>query len=106
MARKRMIDPSFWSDEKVAGLTFAGRLTFIALWTLAEDTGVGRADPRQLRSQVFPYDSVSIGEFEKIIDDIARSGMIKLFQVKGQHYYKVINFRKHQTMHLLFLVSD
>ncbi len=98
MARKRMIDPSFWSDEKVARLSFAGRLTFIALWTFAEDTGVGRGDPRLLKSQIFPYDSMTTEQFKQILCEIAASGMIRLYRVEEQHYYKVVNFKKHQKI--------
>ena len=42
MSRRRMIEPAFWMDEKVGALSPRARLTYIALWTLAEDSGVGR----------------------------------------------------------------
>ncbi len=39
MPRSRMIKPEFWSDEKLAGVSFEARLVFIGLWTWAMIAG-------------------------------------------------------------------
>jgi hypothetical protein len=39
MARRRMIDPTFWKDPGVRKLTFAERLRFIGLISNSDDEG-------------------------------------------------------------------
>lgn len=98
MPRKRMIDPSFWTDEKVGGLSPRARLTFIALWNFAEDSGVGRAHTTFLKNTVFPYDEISVKEFEKIFDELVASGLIVTYTHQSQNYYYICNFKKHQKI--------
>ena len=56
MARKRMIDPEFWSDEEIATLSFPARLFYIGLWNFADDEGKGKGHSKLLKAQIFPYD--------------------------------------------------
>ena len=96
MARKRMIDPAFWEDEKIGALSPRARLTFIALWNFAEDTGVGRAKRVYLKNQIFSYDDLSLKEFEDIFKELVDQKLITLFTAQGQTYYFINNFKKHQ----------
>ena len=56
MARKRMIDPSFWTDEKLGECSVNERYLFMGLISNADDEGYGRANPKLLKSLLFPYD--------------------------------------------------
>ena len=96
MARKRMIDPSFWEDEKIGALSPRARLAFIALWNFAEDSGVGRAQTVYLKNQIFAYDAMSPKEFEAIFKELVDQKLITLFSDEEQTYYFVNNFKKHQ----------
>lgn len=98
MPRKRMIDPSFWRDEKIGQCTPTERLLFIGLWTYAEDTGAGRANPILLRADIFPYDSLSEAALEQALEKLAELGLILLYEAGRQRYYFVTNFKKHQTI--------
>lgn len=98
MARKRMISPDFFSDEKVGALSPIGRLIFIGLWILAEDNGVGRANMAMLRGQILPYDDISLAEFTTEFQELSKLNLINTYEVKGQSYYRIINFLKHQTI--------
>jgi len=99
VARKRMIDPSFWIDEKVGELAFVERLIFIGLWTFADDNGVGRANPKQLKAAILPYDDTfRVSDFEKSLAKIATLKLITLYEIDGQKYYFVNNFKRHQTI--------
>ena len=98
MARKRMIDPNFWRDEKLAQCTYMERLLFQGLWTFAEDNGVGRANPMLIKADVFPYDSIKISEIETSLEKLESLGLILLYEIDGQKYYCVINFLKHQVI--------
>jgi len=98
MARKRMIDPEFWRDEKIAQLKHMERLLFIGLWNYADDEGYGRASPTLLKADIFPYDVLKASEIEAGLANIAALDMIILYSVGGQSYYQVVNFKKHQTI--------
>ena len=99
MARKRMIDPNFWRDEKIAKCVFMERLLFQGLWTLAEDHGAGRANPLLIKADIFPYDTtLREADIEKSLVKLASLGLIILYEIDAQKYYYVINFVKHQTI--------
>lgn len=98
MARKRMIDPNFWRDEKISELTCMERLLFIGLWTFADDEGRGRANPKLLMSDIFPYDSIKISDMNKSVERLNALNLIKIYQVDEQMYYSVNNFQKYQTI--------
>lgn len=98
MSRKRMINPSFWRDEKIAECTYLERLLFQGLWSFAEDNGVGRAVPRLIKADIFPYDDVSSDLIKNGLIHLNKLRLIQLYEIDGQHYYWVCNFAKHQTI--------
>jgi hypothetical protein len=99
MARNRLIKLEFWRDEKIGALSHSARLLFISLWTFADDSGNGRADPRLLRSQAFPYDAhVTADEVERWLQEIAGLDMAELYVVGGARYYSIKNFLRHQVI--------
>lgn len=99
MARKRMIDPSFWRDEKIGQCSFMERLLFEGLWTFSEDNGVGRANPLLLKADIFPYDaSLREADITKSLDKLSSLGLILLYEIDCQKYYYINNFKKHQTI--------
>lgn len=99
MARKRMIAPSFWSDEKLGEQCSAlERLLFLGLISNADDEGIGRGNPKYLKSQIFPYDDLTVDEFKKMLLNLSKHKLIILYQHEGQAYYMVKNFLKYQTI--------
>ena len=98
MPRKRMIDPSFWTDEKLGECTRDERLLFMGLISNADDEGYGRANPKLLRSSIFPYDDLRVSDLDKWLSRLGGFGLIVLYQVKGQTYYYLPNFPRYQTI--------
>lgn len=98
MARKRMIDPNFWTDEKLGECTIQERLLFIGLISNADDEGYGRANPKLLKSLIFPYDDLRASDLEKWLSQLGVLDMIVLFKYNGQTYYNIPNFLKYQTI--------
>lgn len=98
MPRKRMIDPSFWRDEKIAECSFVERLMFIGLWNFAEDHGAGRANPKLIKADLFAYDSLRDSDIVNALAGLADKGLIVLYEADSQSYYFVPNFKKHQTI--------
>lgn len=94
MARKRMIDPEFWSDEEIAGWSFAARLFYIGLWNFADDEGRFKAHDDLLRAQIFPYEKkIDISALKKEMN-----GKIRWYEADGLKYGFVRNFLKHQSL--------
>ena len=89
MARYRRIKPEFWSDDKVIELTHSARLFFIGLWNFADDTGVHKNNPRQLKAEIFPADDISIDDVQDILRLLYECSLItynddqSLIRVKG-----------------------
>lgn len=94
MARKRMIDPEFWSDEEIGKWSHPARLFYIGLWNFADDEGRFKAPPLLLKSQIFPYDrNINIDKLKTEI-----SNKIKWYNCNGSIYGYIKNFLKYQRI--------
>ena len=97
MARKRMIDPGYWSDDKIIELEPIQRLLFIGMWNFADDEGVVKNSPKQLKAQIFPADVITGEEMTLWIDKLHDLGLIlynkdkTLIKIKGWSDYQKIN---------------
>lgn len=101
MARKRMIDPSFWEDEKLGSCDPITRLLFMGLISQADDEGRLKGHPSLLRSIIFPYDESITAEIIEIwLTKLADSEhqLIRRYEVDNQKYIFITNFKKHQTI--------
>jgi hypothetical protein len=56
MSRIRTIKPAFFRSLNVGGLPKATRLTYVGLWTYADDAGRGVDDPRLIKAELWPLD--------------------------------------------------
>jgi hypothetical protein len=70
MARIRTIKPEFFTSLTIASLPIEARLTFIGLWTHADDEGRCVDDTRLIRAALWPLDDRSFGDVEK---DLSRA---------------------------------
>lgn len=94
-----MIDPSFWRDEKLGTCSYMERLLFEGLWTFADDSGVGRANPNLLKADIFPYDTTLRGsDVEKGLSHLESLSMVRLYEADGQRYYFIVHFEKYQKI--------
>lgn len=94
-----MIDPSFWTDEKLGECSIQERFLFAGLFSQADDEGYGRANPKLLKSLIFPYDDdLRASDIKKWLSRLGGLGLVVLYTVNGQAYYYLPNFTKHQTI--------
>lgn len=93
-----MIDPSFWTDEKLGECSIQERLLFMGLISNADDEGYGRANPKLLKSLIFPYDDLRASDLEKWLSHLGGLHIVVLYEYNGQTYYNLPNFLKHQTI--------
>jgi hypothetical protein len=96
MARRRVIDPEFWLDEKLAKVSPSARLLFIGLWGICDDNYATLPNrPEWIKVQVFPYSSTSTRE---LLDELSNNGFIVLFENDGKEFYYIPNFFKYQKI--------
>jgi hypothetical protein len=98
MARRRMIDPNFWTSEDISKLNIQQRLLVIGLFSNADDEGKGKANPAAIRSAVFTYDDISLQEITWDIEVIQTVINIIFYEIDGSKYYKFINWTKWQRV--------
>jgi len=98
MARERFIYPEIWSSESFLQLSIHARFLWLALITLADDVGRGRAAPILLKARVFPVDQVELDQISRHLSEISGKGMIRLYEVEGNHYYDIPNWSKYQHL--------
>ena len=97
MARKRMIDPNFWSDDKVIELEIGQRLLFIGMWNFSDDNGVIKYSSKQIKAQIFPADDITHGVINEWLMRLHELGLIlfnddhSLIKIKGWTNYQKIN---------------
>jgi hypothetical protein len=75
--RIRQVKPAFWTDDRVAHLTYGARLFYIGLWNLADDAGYLEWNEAQVGAELFPYESPrkrekSVGAWMKELVDAKR----------------------------------
>lgn len=93
-----MIDPSFWTDEKLSEISIQARIMFIGMWNFADDEGILRLRPEYIKSSIFPYDDIELGEIKSWIDILIKINLIYAYQINGQSYGIILNFLKHQSI--------
>lgn len=98
MPRSRMIKPEFWDDEKLATISRDARLTFIGLWTYADDYGVVKGNSLWLKNHIFSYDETKLSQFEAWLKELEKIGCIAPFQADNEKFYYIKHFLKHQSI--------
>ena len=71
MARIRSIKPEFFTSEAIAALQLSARLTFIGLWTYADDNGVGIYNELLITAAIWPLERDNLETLSRTREDIA-----------------------------------
>ena len=93
-----MIDPEFWSDEKIGNISPESRLLFIGMWNFADDEGIIKSRPEYLRSIIFPYDDIKVSKMETLLQELVSQHLVYPYEIGGQHFILIVNFLKHQVI--------
>jgi uncharacterized phage protein (TIGR02220 family) len=100
--RIRTIKPEWLQDERLAGLSDAARTLSISLILLADDYGNGRANEMFIAAQVWAYSGDSIASVSRktreCLESLSDIGFVDLYEVRGQKYYSIRNWGKHQRV--------
>ena len=98
MARKRMIDPKFWQDDKMLLLTPMHRLLFIGIWNFSDDSGIHKNNDNMLKAEVFPCDDITIEKVGELKDELIQQQLIVPFNSEGIELFYVKNWRIYQSI--------
>jgi hypothetical protein len=96
--RIRSIKPEWLEDERLAESGTLARLLSVALIVLADDHGRGRANEVVLAAKVFAYEPNPIACVREALARLSRIEFVRLYTVRGQHYYHIRNWAKHQRV--------
>jgi hypothetical protein len=94
--RIRSIKPEFWKDELVSKWPVITRLTYIGLWSEADDYGRIRWLPEYLRAAIFPYDTRM--NMAAALKPIEESGRVFVYESQGNRYAVILTWPKHQNI--------
>lgn len=98
MARIRTIKPEFPQSESMGRVSRDARLTFIQLWTLADDEGRLRGNSRMLASLLFPYDDDAKDLIDCWLFELEREDCITRYKIGGDTYVQIANWLNHQKI--------
>lgn len=95
---RRMIDSGMWSNENFAALPAMARLLQVGVINHADDQGRIKAHPAYLRSQIFPYDDVTIDDVQKWLKMITQNGTAIVYEVDGKDYLQLAKWWDYQSL--------
>ena len=98
MPRIRTIKPEFPQSESMGRISRDARLTFILLWTLADDSGRLRGNSRMLASLLYPYDDDAKELISGWLSELERVGCIFRYVHNNDSYIEVCNWLLHQKI--------
>lgn len=98
MARIRTIKPDFPHSESMGKISRDARLTFILMWTIADDSGRLRANSRMLASLLYPYDDDAPKLITKWIRELESQNCIVVYEADGSQYVQIVKWLNHQKI--------
>ena len=98
MARIRTIKPGFFTSEDVACLSIRARLTWIGLWTYADDNGRGKDNTRLIKAALYPLDDFTLHEVDEDMAELENAGRIIRYEVGGAPYFQIVAWEVHQRI--------
>jgi hypothetical protein len=98
VARIRTIKPEFFTSLTIADLPLTARLTFIGLWTHADDAGRCVDDPRLIKAAVWPLDDRTASDIELDLKLLSESSLITRYVLNQKRYLAVTGWKEHQRI--------
>lgn len=98
MSRIRTVKPEWLDDEGLHEAGMVARLMSVALITLADDYGNGRAHVGQLAGRLFWAEENGPEMVRDGLAKLVECGFLHLYQVRHQSYFHICNWGKHQRV--------
>lgn len=103
MARSRNIKPGFFTNDELAECSPYARLLFAGLWIIADKEGRLDDRPKKVKAMVLPFDDVDCND---LLQQLHSHKFINRYQVNGDSYIQINNWKKHQNPHCKEAASD
>ena len=100
MARKRVISPEFWTDEKIIQLEIPARLFMIGMLNHSDDEGIIHYSPLSLKAKIYPTDiSITVELIENYIRAMLSLKIVEEgVDPQNQKLLKFVNWHEHQKI--------
>lgn len=99
MARKRMLDPAFFTSGPVNKLPVTAMVTFAGLWCYFDDYGRGEDDPALVKAAVWPRRrSQTEAKVAADLDAIEAGHLICRYEVGGVSLMHSTSWDEHQKI--------
>ena len=96
--RIRSVKPEFWTSFSMAKLSEPALILALGLMNHACDRGFFEADPRMIKSAIFPLRELS-GSIPGCLQELSKIHYIEVRQAHdGRLIGKIVNFTKHQVI--------
>lgn len=99
MARQRALKPEFFRDKKIAALGARTALVYQALWLIADDGGVAKADPDLLKGEMFVrWSEITPGVLTECLQSLSEAGRVRLYVVGDDLFAEIPKLLDHQVI--------
>ncbi len=100
MGRIRSVHPDICESTSLAAISASAERTFVRLWTVCDDEGRAKADPRLLKAKLYPlHDDVEPCHVEADLDELEKADSIQRYTVDGTLYLAVRPESWHKFQH-------
>lgn len=97
--RTRPLKPSFCKNEVIAEVDPWCRLVLQVLWMMADRNGRLEHRWKKIKAEGFPHDDAATVNVPGRLDELAKHGLIRVYEVRGNRYIEIPNFTKHARPH-------
>jgi hypothetical protein len=97
MPRIRTFKPEFFRSPDTAKASPEARLLFMALWSWADDEGIGETNLYGLLGFAFPdEDELTVKDLQRLLKEIGGSYGVVFYTHHGRFYYAIPSWNEHQ----------
>jgi hypothetical protein len=97
MPRIRTFKPEFFRSPDTARASHAARILYMALWSWANDEGIGETNLNGLLGFAFPdEDLIERAELQRLLKEIRRVYGVVFYGNRGRFYYAIPSWDHHQ----------
>ena len=95
--RIRSLKPEFFDSPSTASAGPWARILFMGMWCMADDWGVGPANPKELAASIFPNDDQwTSKELPSLCKEVADSYGVVFYTHRGRPYFQIPTWEDHQ----------
>lgn len=99
MARKRMLDPDFFTSSTLNALPIQTMMTFAGIWCYADDYGRGEDDETMVKATVWPRRrAVTEAKVRSDMNVLTDAQVLCRYTVNGYALLHVVNWTEHQKI--------